>query len=207
MSVNRDAVCSWLMDLAARLVDDDDDLADFRTRSANAPYLSASEFARETFSLMRVVGESVGSPEEFDSLKAVAFSDFDTANAASILLAVGLALAGGRAGWISKPQARAGRERISSAGDAALSVVSAIGADAADLYGWLSNLVQVSVRLVSDMAADLVPVVRVETGISLPSSVLAYKLYGDAKRAGSLVDIAGSATPMLMPIGFDALES
>ncbi|KQV27604.1 hypothetical protein ASC97_04295 [Rhizobium sp. Root1203] len=206
MSADRNALCSWLADLAAVLVVDEDDVADFNSRISAAPDLSAPDFSAELLSLIRVIGESVSSPEGFDSLKAGSFADPDTDNAGKILLAVGLALAGGRSGWISRPQARAGRERISAAGDAALAVASSIGADAADLYGWLSNLVQVAVRLVSDIAADLVPVVRVETGISLPSCVLSYKLYGDATRAGSLVDIAGSATPMLMPVGFDALE-
>lgn len=207
MSADRDALISWLASLAAVLVADENDLNEFRARTAAASDLPAIGFASEMLALMRMVGESVVSPEGFDSLKTGSFSDGGTADACAVLLAVGLSIAGGRAQWISRPQARSGRERISAAGDAALSVISAIGADAADFYGWLSNLVQVAVRLVSDIAANLVPVVRVETGISMPSTVLAYRLYGDAKRAGNLVDIAGSATPMLMPVGFDALES
>ncbi len=206
MGVDRVAICAWLADLATVLVLDEDDAADFRTRVDAAPALDASGFAAECLSLMRVIGESVSLPAEFDSLKAGVFAHSETVDAGSILLAAGLALAGARVSWISRPQARSGRERVSSAGDAALAVVSTIGADAADLYGWLSNLVQISVRLISDIAADLVPVVWIETGISMPSTVLAYKLYGDASRAGGLVDIAGSSTPMLMPVGFDALE-
>ncbi|MBB3965955.1 hypothetical protein [Rhizobium metallidurans] len=207
MTVDRDALCSWLSDLAAVIVQDADDLSDLATRIAAAPSLSAAAFSTEILSLMRIVGESVTSVAGFDGLKAGSFEEGDTEAAGKILLAVGLSLAGGRVEWISRPQARAGRERISAAGDAALAVVSTIGADAADLYGWLSRLVQMSVRLVSDLAADLAPVGRVETGISMPSTVLAYKLYGEAGRAAGLVDIAGSSTPMLMPIGFDALEN
>lgn len=207
MSVDRDALCSWLSDLAAVIVQDADDLADVATRIVAAPDLLAAAFSTEILSLMRIVGESVTTIGGFDSLKAGTFADDETEAAGKILLAVGLSLASGRVEWISRPQARAGRERISAAGDAALAVVSTIGADAAALYGWLSRLVQTSVRLVSDLAADLAPVGRVETGISMPSTVIAYKLYGDAGRAASLVDIAGSSTPMLMPIGFDALES
>lgn len=206
MSVDRASLCAWLADLAAVLVSDEDDAAAFSTRVDAAPALDADGFAAECLSLMRVIGESVSSPTEFDSLKAGVFSSSNTREASSILLAAGLAIAGARVSWISRPQARAGRERVSVAGDSALAVVSTIGADAADLYGWLSNLVQISVRLISDIAADLVPVVWIETGISMPSTVLAYKLYGDASRAGGLVDIAGSSTPMLMPVGFDALE-
>lgn len=76
-----------------------------------------------------------------------------------------------------------------------------------DLYGYLSRLVEVAVLIVSDQAANAVPIVRVETGISMPSTVLAYQLYGEADRAQGLVEIARSATPMLMPIAFDALET
>ncbi len=47
--------------------------------------------------------------------------------------------------------------------------------------------------------------VTVETGISLPSTLLAYKLYGDPARAGALCDVAGSMTPALMPARFEAL--
>jgi hypothetical protein len=206
MNVDRASLCVWLADLAAVLVSDEDDAAAFSTRVDAAPSLDADGFASECLSLIRVIGESVSSPAEFDRLKAGVFSSADTRDAGSILLAAGLAIAGARVSWISRPQARAGRERVSVAGDTALAVVSTIGADAADLYGWLSNLVQISVRLISDIAADLVPVVWIETGISMPSTVLAYKLYGDASRAGGLVDIAGSSTPMLMPVGFDALE-
>ena len=85
--------------------------------------------------------------------------------------------------------------------------VSATGASALDLYQYLSRLVEIAVLIVSDQAANAVPIVRVETQMSLPSTVLAYQIYGDAARAGSLVDIARSTTPMLMPISFDALES
>lgn len=201
------SVCSWLVDLASVLIDDVDDLSNFTSRAAALPLQSLTDRASELLSMAREIGESVASPDEFDALKVVSFSSGDAQDIGAILLAVGLACAGGRAEWISRPQARAGRERIAAVGVGALSIVSAIGAEAADLYGWLTELTQISIRLVSDIAADLVPVVRVETGISLPSSVLAYKLYGDATRAGNLVDIAGSATPMLMPVGFDALES
>lgn len=103
--------------------------------------------------------------------------------------------------------ARAARTRIAAAGEAGLAAVSGMGGEGADLYAWLSNLVSVSVRVVSEIAANAVPVVRVATKLSLPSSVLAYQLYGDASRAQGLVEIAGSATPLLMPASFEALAS
>ncbi len=70
----------------------------------------------------------------------------------------------------------------------------------APLYAWLQALGATGLRILSDIAANAVPMVRVETGISLPSSVLAYRLYGDAGRAEGLCGVARSLTPMLMPI-------
>lgn len=206
MAAEKQAICEWLGSLATTIVVDALDAQDIASRLDAAPALSADEFALESLSLMRIIAESVSSASGFDTLRYGQFEGAETASAASVLLAVGLAIAGGRADWISRPQARAGRERIASAGDAALEIVSAMGANGVDLYVWLSAMTNIAVRLVSDQAADAVPVVRVETGISLPSTFLAYQLYGDAGRAESLVEIAGVSTPMLMPSAFNALE-
>lgn len=206
MAASKQALCDWLGSLATTIVTDALDIVNILGRLDAAPALSADAFALEGLSLMRVIAESVSSASGFDTLRSGQFEDVETTDAGSVLLAVGLAVAGGRADWISRPQARAGRDRIASAGDAALRVISAMGANGVDLYVWLSSLTNIAVRLVSDQAADAVPVVRVETGISLPSTFLAYQLYGDAGRAGSLVEIAGVSTPMLMPSAFNALE-
>jgi len=206
MAADKNEICDWLGNLAAILVTDSLDAQSLSARLDVAPSLGAESFAIESLSLMRIIAESVNSPSGFDTLRSGQFETEETGNATAVLLAVGLSVAGGRADWISRPQARAGRDRIAAAGDAALAVVSSMGADGVDLYLWLSELVNISVRLVSDQAADAVPVVRVETGISLPSTFLAYQLYGDAGRAESLVEIAGVSTPMLMPSAFSALE-
>ncbi|WP_313077367.1 hypothetical protein [Agrobacterium pusense] len=206
MAADKRAICDWLGSLATTIVTDALDAESIAARLDAAPTFSANDFAMEGLSLMRVIAESVSSASGFDTLRPGQFKDAETSDAGCVLLAVGLAIAGGRAEWISRPQARAGRDRIASAGDAALSVVSAMGANGVDLYVWLSALTNVAVRLVSDQAADAVPVVRVETGISLPSTFLAYQLYGDAGRAENLVEIAGVSTPMLMPSAFNALE-
>lgn len=206
MTADKKAICDWLGSLATTVVTDALDIENIVARLDAASALAADAFAMEALSLMRVIAESVTSASGFDTLRSGQFEDVETADAGSVLLAVGLAIAGGRANWISRPQARAGRDRIASAGDTALRLVSAMGANGVDLYVWLSSLTNIAVRLVSDQAADAVPVVRVETGISLPSTFLAYQLYGDAGRAASLVEIAGVSTPMLMPSAFNALE-
>lgn len=206
MAAVKQALCDWLGSLATTLVTDRLDSEDVSARLETAPSLEAEAFALESLSLMRVIAESVTSPSGFDRLRLGHFDDVDTESAAAVLLSVGLAVAGGRSQWISRPQARMGRDRIADVGEVALAAIAAKGADSVDLYVWLSRLVNVAVRLVSDQAADAVPIVRIETGISLSSTILAYQLYGDAARAESLVEIAGVSTPMLMPSAFNALE-
>lgn len=206
MAADRLAITAWLATLADTLVDDAIDADSIAIRLDKAATLEDAAFALETFSIMRVIAESVDVPAGFDAITLPAASE-DTLAAATVLAAFGLSIAAPRVAWISRPQARAARSRISSYGDVARAYVSARGAEMLDLYGYLSRLVEVAVLIVSDQAANAVPIVRVETGISMPSTVLAYQLYGEADRAQGLVEIARSATPMLMPIAFDALET
>jgi hypothetical protein len=207
MAADRQTILAWLADLSATIVTDADDLADVSARIAAAPALEADAFATEAMALMRIVAESVTVPADFDRIIVPASSAGETLQAFAILVAMGSAIAGCRAEWPSRPAARRARSRVSSTGDAGAAAASGLGGDGADLYGWLTAVTAVSCRLISDIAADAAPVIRIETGISLPSTVLAYQLYGDAARAGALVDLAGASTPMVMPTLFDALAS
>lgn len=201
---NREIILRWLGDLAQLVVADTTDLADLTARIAVAGDLDAHGFAGEAIDIMRVIGESTVSPQDFDRI-AMPVGDKATTDAASVILAMGLSISGVKVAWPSRPRARAARSRISAVADNALGVAFALGGDGADLHHWLADVTGTSVRVVSDIAANAVPVVRVETGISMSASVLAYRLYGDAKRAEALVEISGSRTPGIMPISFDAL--
>ncbi|MBY5804079.1 hypothetical protein HFN52_10765 [Rhizobium leguminosarum] len=207
MAADRQAVLSWLADLSATIIQDTDDLADVTARISAAPDLDAAEFAIESLTLMRIVSESVTLAADFDRISVPASAAGETRNAIAIMVSMGLAIAGCRAEWASRPMARSARSRVSSAGDDGAAAADTLGGDGADLYAWLTSVTAVSCRLISDIAADAAPVIRVSTGISLPSTVLAYQLYGDAKRASGLVDLAGSSTPMVMPTLFDAIAS
>lgn len=207
MAADRQTVLSWLADMAATIVTDVDDLSDISQRIAAAPALEAAAFAAEALALTRIIAESVTLPAEFDRIAAPASASGETLQAFSILVAMGAAIAGCRVEWPSRPAARRARTRVSAAGDAGAAAAGSLGGDGADLYAWLTAVTAVSCRLISDIAADAAPIIRVETGVSLPSTVLAYQLYGDATRAGAMVDLAGSATPMIMPTLFDALAS
>lgn len=207
MGADRAFLAGWLSGLAGTLVSDALDAQDLANRLSAAPALDGAAFAAEVLSIMRIIAESVDAPSGFDAIAMPSASDAMTGSAAGILVAFGLSVAAPRIVWISRPQARVARSRIASHGEAALAAVSAGGAGMLDLYLYLSRIVEIAVMIVSDQAADAVPIVRVETGISLPSTVLAYHLYGDAARAQGVVDIARSTTPMLMPVGFEALET
>jgi prophage DNA circulation protein len=208
MAADKTTILSWLADLSAAIVVDPEDLADVSSRIAVAVSLDAATFATEALSLTRIIAESVNDSAGFDRWSiAQTIAAGDTRDAMSVLLAAALSISGGRVDWPSRPQAGKARSRIVDAGDAALVVASSMGGDGADLYGWLSSLTEVASRLISDLAANAVPIVKVATGLSMPSTVLAYQLYGDANRAGALVDISSSATPLVMPALFDALAS
>lgn len=207
MSADRVLILTWLSDLASSIVTDDEDQMDVAGRITAAGDLGASEFSLEVMSLVRIVAENAVQPADFDKFSAGVDATGQTLAAIKILMAMGLAISGGRIAWPSRHSARRARARISDAGDIALSAVSTLGANGASAYAWLSTLVAVSCRLVSDIAANAAPIVRVNTGISMPSTVLAYRLYGDAKRAADLVEISGSSTPLVMPTRFDALGS
>lgn len=207
MSANRTAILRWIEDLAAVIVTDAEDAGDIATRIAAAPNLSAQDFSLEVLSLTRVVAESVDAASDFDLISSALQVDGATLPVLQILQAMALAIAGVRVDWPSRPSARRARSRMASSGDIALSAASALGAGGAETFAWLASLVAVSSRLISDLAANAAPIVRVQTGVSLPSTVLAYQLYGDANRAEAMIDIAGAATPLVMPTHFDALAS
>jgi prophage DNA circulation protein len=208
MAADKTTILSWLADLSAAIVTDPEDLADVSSRIAVAASLDAAAFATEALSLTRIVAESVSDSAGFDRWSiAQTVAAGDTRDAMSVLLSAALSIAGGRVDWPSRPQAGKARSRIVDSGDVALAVASNMGGDGADLYGWLSSLTDVASRLISDLAANAVPIVKVMTGLSMPSTVLAYQLYGDANRAEALVDISSSATPLVMPTLFDALAS
>ncbi|MBX5082168.1 hypothetical protein HJB56_05120 [Rhizobium lentis] len=207
MAADKRAVLSWLADLSATIIKDVDDLADVTARIAAAPGLDAADFATEALTLMRIIAESVTAAAEFDRISVPASAIGETRNSMAIMASMGLAIAGCRVEWPSRPMARGARSRVSSAGDDGAAAADTLGGDGADLYGWLTSVTAISCRLISDIAANAAPVIRVKTGISLPSTVLAYQLYGDAKRAGELVELAGASTPIVMPTLFDALAS
>ena len=201
----RSEILGWIAARAGDILADVSDVVDVADRLAVAEALDAPAFAAEILDLARILGESTRSPSAFGQLLLV--PDFDTdvgRDGVTLISAVAMAIAIGRVSWPSRPAARKARSSFVERAHAAYAVTAALGPE---LHMWLAGLVAVAVRLVSDLAANATPMVHVESGVSLPSTVIAYHLYGDAKRAQGLVDISGSATPLIMPSGFEALAS
>lgn len=199
------AVGSWMHSVGVWIVTDHLDLKRLVDLTLGSGVESIDSFFASGIEASRIIGETVLTPTTFDLIKPSTLEQQSAADLQAILDAVITATAAPQVEWISRPQARAARQVVQAKGEKALAVLSALGPVHVDLYVALSRLVETSVQIVSDRAADAVPIVRVETGISLPSTVLAYQLYGDARRAESLVDIAQAKTPMLMPVAFDAV--
>lgn len=109
-----------------------------------------------------------------------------------------------RADYPSRQDAQAARADISRRGEDAYAAASIAGADA---LGWLVGMTGDTVAFLSSEAGNRAPAVRVETGMSLPSTLIAYDLYGDAGRAGELVDRNRSATSLIMPAILEAVAS
>ena len=201
------AVANWMYSVGSLVISDAIDLARFVDLTLASGVGSVQAFFAGGLEASRIMAESVFTPSAFDGIKPAQFDTKGAADLHALLDAIISATAAPQVAWISRPQARAARQVVQAKGEKALAILSGLGPEHVALYVAVSRLVETSVRIVSDRAADAVPVVRVETGISLPSTVLAYQLYGDASRAEGLVDIARAAAPMLMPVSFEALES
>jgi hypothetical protein len=166
MAADRDTILSWLADLSAAIVIDSEDAADLTARIAVAPDLDAEAFANEALLMMRVIAESVDSPDDFDRLAQTVSATGATLDAISIMSGMALAVAGCRPAWPSRPAARRTRSRVAIAGDLAIDAVAQLGADGADLFAWLTSITAISCRIISDLAADAAPIVKASTGVS-----------------------------------------
>lgn len=202
MSADVSAIIAWLEAVAGAVVVDAEDQVELAQRLDVADDLPVELFVFEAVDLVRIIAENVGDATGFSVLAAVDLDAGGTRDFVLVLSAVALALAVGRVDWPSRPAARSARATLQLRAEQAYAVAAPLSAD---LYSWLRALVQVAVRLVSEIAANSAPLVQVSTPISIASTVAAYHLYGDANRAGDVVDIARSGTPMLMPSSFEAL--
>jgi prophage DNA circulation protein len=97
-----------------------------------------------------------------------------------------------------------GRTQISTLCSQVQAIYSATGAAAMDAFDGMCGA---AANFLSRAIINLAPYVIVEVGASLPSNVLAWRLYADPSRAGELDRLNRVATPCFMPTKFIALSS
>ncbi len=120
-------------------------------------------------------------------------------------MAGALAIAAVRGVYPARPDARAAREAMGvSVSPVIASAGTALGYE---VEAWVAGTTGEAARILSRIAADRAPLVRVETPLSLSAVVAAYQMYGDANRARELVDRNRVATAAFMPVVFEAVAS
>lgn len=130
--------------------------------------------------------------------------DHLTGLAEQVCLAAALSLATVRRDYLAQQDAARTRESLSAL---LLPVVEASADLGADVFEWLSGVTGEMALELSRVAADRAPLVRVETGLSMSAARLAYDLYGDPARAPELVGRNKVATPVFMPVTFEAVAA
>jgi hypothetical protein len=191
----------WLSDLVGRFVGDKDDQA-----SADALLLKVAQGdeagASAFLELCRLVGESAADAGDL-------LADLEGVSSRSRVASIGALViacfASVRMDYRSRPDAQKGRDDLAAQADTVLD--QAGEAFGPDLHSWLIRLVGVAVVQISAIAATRAPLVRVETNLSLPSSLIAYDLYGDPSRGAELVERNRVRTPLVMPIALEAVSS
>lgn len=186
----------WIIALAARWIVAVDDLAEAE------PLLDAlhgSGAAVAFLDLARLIGE-VGDPDGL-------IGELDDEDQSDPLVAIGslvaACFAAVRADYPSQREAVAARARLSGQANAAYAVIgSAFGADA---LAFTVRIAGEAIVQLSRHPANMTPLITVESAISMPSSWLAWRLYGDPSRGGELVQRNRSGTPLMMPATIEAL--
>lgn len=183
--------------LAGELIGDPEDRLTAAKLAAGIA-AGGSEGAAALLRLARLVGEAADPGTLTERLQ--------TGTATDMLDATGLLVAACfvslRQDYPSRQDAVSARQRIAARADAAYGTVGELSAE---LLDWLVRIAGETVRALSAIAADRAPLVRVETGMSLPSSVLAWGLYGDPARGEEIVNRNRASTPLVMPVVVEAL--
>lgn len=164
-----------------------------------------ADFALALCEAWRLTAQHAGAGEVFDFAIAelsAARADTPVRPAERAAMLGALSIAAVRRAYQTRSDAAAARARLAELATPVLAELSAsFGADA---FAALAGLTGEAALDISRSAADRAPLVRVESGVSLPATVLAHALYGDATRAGEIVTRNRVATPCMMPVAFEA---
>lgn len=108
-----------------------------------------------------------------------------------------------RTDFADRQSATAARNRINAAMDDATDrIAETLGQN---VVGVLSAAARQCSTQIVKLSADLQPIVQVGTAASVPSTVLAWELYGDPSRALELVKRNRVGTPLFMPTSIEAV--
>lgn len=191
---------TWLANLIDAGVSDPAD-ATVARKMALQIEMGGQDGARAFLETCRRIGEGVDDPSGIvATLDRLVLSDAIDRLGALVIRC----FAAVRVDYESRQAAQRARSLLSTdADDVYEQVAVAFGADA---LSWTVQLVGEAMLQISAIAATKAPVVRVETGLSLPSSLLAFDLYGDPARGRELVLRNGVGAPLVMPTAFEALS-
>lgn len=194
---------SWLTGLADRLVTGSDDRILVGRLSARIG-AGGEDGASAFLSLARLIGEAGDASEVIAAQPEIlTASAEDAGQAVASLIMHGFAVL--RLYLPAQQDAAAARAAIGARAAVAYEAVGAwLGSDALD---FLVRFTGETVRQLSALAASRAPLVQVETGISLPASLIAWDLYGNPQRGAEIVERNSSGTAMLMPSRLVALGS
>jgi prophage DNA circulation protein len=226
------SLCDQVESLRASLTLDADVAADLgtriaRTRASLVGAVLVAVIANAVGDLCDVIRDigSNGDPAEVESRGTAALpllvdavpvttspavnlaSDFARAAVACVEAAVlaEVAVAVAERSYMDRPSAQAASGRLSDLADASLERISEYGSE--DIWRAASDTVRQAIDFLGRGALDLKPVVLVEAMRSFPSTVLAWRLYGDPERAEELVERNAVSTPLFFETSFEALAS
>lgn len=187
--------------LAAFALDLVSDPADAATIAALDARIAAggADAAAAWIELAQLAGEAADPEETLRRLSDGAIGD-DAASTVAVVIVRAFAVV--RVDYPAQPDAVAARELLAAEAEAAYQHLS--GALGADGFAALTRIAGEAIMQLSRIAATRAPLVQVETGISLPSSLIAYDLYGDPARGGEIVTRNRTGLPMLMPVRLTA---
>ncbi len=186
----------WLVSLVDPTALDDDDQAQIDQAIARLSG-SGEAAALAAMEIVKIIGETRDPDALIRSLDVPFGFTADEESAAEVITLALHAFAAVRVDYGDQPSAALAREALSAGAERVYAIVDETYG--ADVLAWLVQLTGEAVLIISALAANLVPMVRIETAIPLPSSLLAYDLYGDAERGGNLVRRNAAATALAMP--------
>jgi len=105
--------------------------------------------------------------------------------------------------FVDRQSALAAKKALAADSEATLERIAAVCGE--EVWSVAAQATAYAADYLASRALDLRPIILVNAVVSLPATVAAWALYGDASRAGEIVARNRVGTPALMPLSFEAL--